>query len=149
MTTSDEDAAFWTWFGDDPMPNDGQIAARFSSEIERKAASPASQATSGSPAAWVERVQQLVEQGAIDEALDVLYREVDGLLRAGAFDECDAALGSFQTSRLDVTLLVGLLTASLPAKDVLPHRGELVHRVAARLQIVAPDRVKRLIGGLR
>jgi hypothetical protein len=59
------------------------------------------------------------------EALDRIYDWVDDLLLAGKFEEVNKKLGSLHLARLAPVLLVGWLTASLPAKSKLPNRQRI------------------------
>ena len=56
MIPTEKDAAFWKWFGDEPMPNDGQVAARPTNEIVRKTATSTAPATAGERASKAARL---------------------------------------------------------------------------------------------
>ena len=71
----------------------------------------------------LQQVKQLERRGRIDAALDVLYDRVDGLLRSNKFEALDDALGCVNTVQLTTDVIIGLLTASLPAKSKLPSRA--------------------------
>lgn len=91
----------------------------------------------------------LVSGGKPDEAIDVLFDYVDGLLCDGNFDECNDLLNVVDFERLDSNLVVGFLSITISAKDKLRSRSNFVERAEGRLKILAPDRVDNLMSGLR
>ncbi|MFO7561391.1 MAG: hypothetical protein R6X02_02005 [Enhygromyxa sp.] len=103
----------------------------------------------GKPPPWLASLYELVEQGSIDEAIDLLFDHVNDLLFDDRADECDELLQAIDLDRLDTNLLVSLLSVTLPARAVLPSRPALVERVDRRLTELAPARVDRLLSGLR
>lgn len=97
---------------------------------------------------WFEKMYGLVEGDRADEALDILFEEVDTLLR----DDMDLVTEMFEAidlSRLDTNLLVGVLSITLAGKEYLPSRPQLVQRVEERLRILASERIEGLMKGLR
>lgn len=98
---------------------------------------------------WLEDMYCLVAKGDIDNALDVLFDKVDDLLLAGSFEECNRLLPLIDVGRLDTHLLVSVLSITKAASGLLPARQQLVRRVEERLAVIAPERVERLLGGLR
>ncbi len=91
--------------------------------------SPASPQT-----AILDRVQRLETLGHSDEALDLLYDQIDGMLVAGKFSEVDRLLASADAQSLSLDLLLGLLTATLPARSKLASRADFVSRVEFSLK---------------
>ena len=67
-------------------------------------------------------VTALEKSGHIDAALDVLYDRVDDLLKLKRFATLDALLEEAKVDSLSVDLILGLLTASLPARSKLSAR---------------------------
>jgi hypothetical protein len=123
-----------------------QKADALSRQLDRsRAAAPAE----GAHVAWLDDVYSLVGRHEIDTALDVVFTRFDDLLSAGDWDGCDSVLRAIDIQRLDTHLLVGVLSATLPAKDKLTARDKLVERTERRLRTVEPDRVGRLLVGLR
>jgi len=98
---------------------------------------------------WLDEVYSLVARDHVDEAIDILFRNVDELLTAGAFDRCNDLLRTIDLKRLDTHLLVGLATITLPAASELSFRSALLARIETRLKLLAPERVDRLLAGLR
>lgn len=96
---------------------------------------------------WLEEVYSLVDHDP-DAAIDVLFARVDDWLSAGEFHHCNTLLQTMDTQRLDTNLLVAVLSATHRVAEYLPDRPAFVHRVRARLQDLAPDRVERLLTGL-
>jgi hypothetical protein len=72
---------------------------------------------------FMERVMRLEEKGNIDSALDLLYDQIDARLKAGKFEDTDKLLQKLNVAKLSIDLLLGVLTASLPARYKLPSRG--------------------------
>lgn len=75
---------------------------------------------------FVLRAQRLEEHGNPDEALDLIYDAIDALLRDGRFEKCDEDLRDIDVSTTSVDILLGVLTATLPAHSRLPSRPRLV-----------------------
>ena len=74
---------------------------------------------------FLQPVMQLERRGHIDAALDVLYDRMDALLKAKQFAAMDALLQQANVDSLSIDVLLGLLTASLPARSQLPARSKL------------------------
>src|SRR5439155_5576373 len=68
-------------------------------------------------------VVQLEKQGRADSALDVLYDRVDDLLKAKQFATVDDLLRQAHVDLLSVDVLLGLLTATVPARSRLLARS--------------------------
>ena len=99
--------------------------------------------------AWLDEVYSLVARGSSDEATDILFEHIDNLLRAGEFGRCNDLFRTIDLKRFDSNLLIALLSITLPAAHELRDRPDLVRRVERRLAETAPDRVDRLLHGLR
>jgi hypothetical protein len=98
---------------------------------------------------WLDDVYLLVARGQIDDAVDVLFSNLDEMLLVGHFSRCNALLRVVDLKKLDTNLLVGLLSITLSAKALLPERADVVGRVEARLNELDPSRTARLLDGLR
>ena len=72
---------------------------------------------------FVERAVRLDKSGKTDAALDLIYDNVDSLLSNGKYEELDLMLKSVDADLLPTDILLGLLTATLPAKTKLPSRS--------------------------
>lgn len=93
-----------------------------------------------------ERVYQLAACGKKEEALDLIFQGVDKFLCEHRFCEVDALLGHVDLSRLDTSLIVGFLNATLPARQHLPGRAAFVERAAISLRQLRGEEVaERLI----
>ena len=54
--------------------------------------------------------------------MDLIYDRVDELMREGRFQILDEILSHIRVNKMTVDVLLGLLTATLPAKKKLPSR---------------------------
>ena len=97
---------------------------------------------------WLDELYALVERERTDDAVDLLFENVDELLSAGRFDRCDEILRTIDLNRLDTHLTVALLSITLAARGQLPYRVRLMEHARARLSVLAPERVDRLLSGL-
>lgn len=84
-----------------------------------------------------------------EEQIDFLFDHVDDLYLEGKFEEADQFFRALNLLELDISLLVAVLSCSFCARDKLPYRPELVHKVEDRLRELAPDRLEGLMRGLR
>jgi hypothetical protein len=73
---------------------------------------------------FLQPVTRLEQHGHIDAALDVLYDRVDDLLKAHQFGAVDDLLREANVGSLSVDVLLGLLTATLPARSKLSARAK-------------------------
>ena len=92
-----------------------------SSVIRRKVAN----ASADQPEAFVKRAARLDRLRRTDSALDLIYDSVDELMRKEEFSQLDAALSTLKPAELSVDILLGILTATLPARSRLPARNDL------------------------
>jgi len=81
----------------------------------------------------IERLREL-EATSRDQALDLLYDEIDDFLTESKFDELNQLLANVRVESLSIHLLLGLLTATLPARSKLSAREELRTRVEIDLR---------------
>lgn len=63
----------------------------------------------------------------------MIYDYIDRLFRDGEFEYCDSLLKSVIVENLDSDLIMGYLTATLPAKGKLPSRKDFLKR--AKMEI--------------
>lgn len=75
----------------------------------------------------------LVNEGRVDDAIDLIFTEIDSALRAGRFDICDNILESIDPHDLSDDLVLALLTATLPAASKLPSRQSFYERAKKHL----------------
>lgn len=84
------------------------------------------QAVDGSPIStedFLSRARRLDAKQNVESALDIIYDSFDELFREGRFDAADRQLASANAREFSSELLVGILTATLPAKSRLPSRA--------------------------
>jgi hypothetical protein len=71
---------------------------------------------------FLQPVTKLEKGGHIDAALDVLYDRMDDLLKTKQFAAMDVLLQQAKADSISVDIILGLLTASLPARTKLSAR---------------------------
>lgn len=98
---------------------------------------------------WIEEMYSFVEAGKTRPAISLLFREVDERFHSGEFSLCNEELKEIDLKRLSPSLLVGLLSITLAAKEKLPYRKELVQKIEDQLRFLCPDRVDRMMKGLK
>ncbi len=72
---------------------------------------------------FIQRSHRLDVIGRTDAALDLIYDSTDQMLREAQFDEIDLLLSQLSVKDLSTDMLLGLLTATLPARSRLSRRG--------------------------
>ena len=98
---------------------------------------------------WIRRVAMLAVAERTDDAIDEIFSAVNSHFMGGTFSACDEALSNLDLDRLDADILIALLSATLPGAVKLKERPRLLSRVESRLRLLAPDRIERLLAGLR
>ena len=98
---------------------------------------------------WLNDVYSLVAADGPDDAIDVLFNNIDDMLLAGDFARCDDLLMVIDPKRLDTNLLVAALSITKAAAEKLPTRARFVQRVERRVGELAPERLESLLSGLR
>ena len=69
--------------------------------------------------------------GTIDETLDQLYDLIDEKFTAGHFEEVNRFLNNVRVKDIHTDILMGILTATLPAKNKLPARETFMAKTEA------------------
>lgn len=82
---------------------------------------------------FIRRAKDFEKAGHSDLALDIIYDEIDDLLRARRFALCTSILDGTDTAQCSADILLALLTATLPAKSELPTRLLFFQRVEREL----------------
>jgi Arc/MetJ-type ribon-helix-helix transcriptional regulator len=82
---------------------------------------------------FIERANELDRRGRTDAALDLLYDSVDATIRQGRFADLDALLVGLCPADHSVDLLLGILTATLPARERLQSRRGFYRDVESTL----------------
>jgi hypothetical protein len=83
---------------------------------------------------FVDRARRLDATGRTDLALDLLYDAIDQMLREARFEELDAIIAGLPIAECSLNLLLGFLTATLPARTRLPVRPRFFAEVKTELQ---------------
>jgi len=83
---------------------------------------------------FIQRAVRLDDQGRTDAALDLIYDSIDEMMRGGQFSELDSLLERLPTNTLSADMLLGVLTATLPARSRLANRKEFFCDVEACLK---------------
>lgn len=96
---------------------------------------------------FLQPVVSLEKCGHVDAALDVLYDRIDGLLKIKRFSALDELLQQAKPDQMSVDVILGLLTASLPAKTKLSARPRFFEEAEASLKKRA-DWEEGLLAGL-
>ncbi len=132
-------ALHWTVQGEWEIPNDVPLAAigelfeasirdALNEIIEKQRKSPRSRTDN-----FVDTANRLVGQRQVDAALDVIFARVDEMFCHDRFVECDALLRRISVGDYSTDILLGLLTATLPAKSRLKARPDFYSRVEAEI----------------
>jgi hypothetical protein len=74
----------------------------------------------------VREAQEFEAAFGVDRALDLIYSECDHLMREGQFESLNDIIDSLDPDGLSLDLILGFLTASLPAKSNLPSRASFL-----------------------
>jgi hypothetical protein len=99
------------------------------------------------PESFVRRARRLDAQQQTDAALDLIYDSVDELLRSNRFSELDAIIARVAADDCSTDVLLGLLTATLPARSKLPSRKHFFRAVNRSLK-TRPEYEDGLLAGL-
>jgi hypothetical protein len=83
---------------------------------------------------FVQRAVRLDEKGHTDAALDLIYDSVDELMRKGEFPQLDSMLSKVEPASLSADILLGILTATLPARSRLAARRDLFRKAESVLK---------------
>ncbi len=82
---------------------------------------------------FVEMANRLAEQSRVDAALDLIFARVDEAFQRGDFSDCDHLLQHLTVGDFDTDVLLGLLTATLPGRSLLPSRPDFYSRTEAEI----------------
>jgi hypothetical protein len=80
------------------------------------------------------RANRLDKAGHTNAALDLLYDSIDETMRKGQFEQIDSILTQLPVPELSVNVLLGILTATLPAKRHLRSREKLYRDIRVTLK---------------
>jgi hypothetical protein len=118
----------------DPYVEIGAQLQAAITEILKPTVSPSRPDQRASLDDFLRPVLQLEKGGQLDPALDVLYDRVNDLLKARNFSALDMLLRQVDADAFSVDILLGLLTASLPAKSKLPSRSKFYAKAEASIK---------------
>ena len=82
---------------------------------------------------WINQARELIDNGFIDEALDVVYDKLDMLLNQHRWTDCIEILHIINPVTDNVHLLLAVLTLTYPAKQYLPEREKFFLKVESYL----------------
>jgi hypothetical protein len=97
---------------------------------------------------WLEHLYRLEADGQHDAAVDMVFDNVDDLLRAGSFSACDDLLTVVDVDQLSTWSIVAFLVVTNAAKWLLQTRSAFCERARHRVEALAPARAHRLLSGL-
>lgn len=78
--------------------------------------------------------RSLEHVGRTQDAVNLIQRAFDAALRGGQFQAIDQVLERMDADLEGVDMLLSVLTATLPARDVLAHRATLFQAVERTLR---------------
>ena len=84
-------------------------------------------------ASFLTYANKLERAGYSDASLDLVYDEIDELLRNNRFTDIDEILRETPVEDCSTKILLAILTATAPAKTVLAMRSEFFQRVKSIL----------------
>lgn len=84
----------------------------------------------------------------IDQRLDEIFNELDGLLFEGRYEEVDEILSNVNVNVEPLAVLVGYLTITFQRREVLLDRLPLMHAIRERVENEVPERAERILDGL-
>jgi hypothetical protein len=99
------------------------------------------------PLLWLNEALSLEKANRRDRCLDIIFNEVDKLFRRGEFQICDRLLQMLDVEHLSINLLIGFLTITAAAQELLPARELFYSRIEKRL--AADPRKDKLLVGLK
>jgi len=92
------------------------------------------------------RIRAAADTGDPDDAIELIYSEVDALLRAGSFSQVDEILAAVEPSAWSVVHLLAFVSITSAARAHVGWSG-LFDRVRRHLGRVDPTRVRELLSG--
>ncbi len=115
------------------------------------------------PEIWLNDIYTFVSENKDEEAMDLLFAKVGDLLDNGEFDKVNKILPTIDLRKLNLNLLVGLLSitrcgtnkpldvlASYYEPELLSYRPKLVEEIEKVMYEIEPtERIDKLLKGLR
>ena len=108
---------------------------------------PSGRISAAPPSPGVDLMRR-IQEADTDDAIDMIYSEVDALLRQGEpFTSVDDLLAGIDVSALPTVHLLAFISITFAARVPLVARKDFVRRVRARLAETEPRRVEELLAG--
>lgn len=98
---------------------------------------------------FLEIIYKHIENSEIEEAGGLLLERIDESFERDKFFEVDELISKIDISKLNPTLMVGLLSFTYSGKDKLRNRPLMVSKIEEKLTKDCPDRVQKLMENLR
>jgi len=92
----------------------------------------------------IERLHGKMNLNEMDRRLDELFEYVDDLFLDGSWGECNEFLAALDPEKLELSLLIGVLSITNDMKGKIEGRGKFIEEVKRR----DPLRRERLLEGL-
>ena len=98
----------------------------------------------------LEKILELCKENKIDQAIDILFYDIDTFLINDNFDAVDKYLFSMNLKEYPVDILIGFLTITLSARSKLAHRDLFLERVTFELKKrnIPSNDLEALLSGL-
>lgn len=97
----------------------------------------------------IQQIYKFVDIKRDDKAIDLLFYTVDYYMRNGQFDLLDKLIQEIDLDKLSLSLMIGVLTITLPAKKQLLSREAIYDKIKEKIIQLDPERVDRLLVGLK
>ena len=94
---------------------------------------------------WVSECDKLLTEGDIDEALYVMYKNVDARLRKGQLD-CDFMYEIYNTENVHDVFAIGILTITAPIDPQTDARKNYFNSLNTKLLKAGEDAERTLVG---
>lgn len=96
--------------------------------------------------AWINEAIDLANRGDVERSLDVIFDNIDEMLLSSKFDECSKLLEFLAVDRFTNEQLLTILTATLPAKALLPARAAFLAKVTTTISERGAEAADLLVG---
>ena len=95
-------------------------------------------------------INQIARSPSIDDAIDLIFEEIDRLLKEGGFEECDTILFGVDPLAHPASITLAFLTITYAAKNKLKYREHLFNITESAFVLRYGERhTQRLLQGLR
>ncbi len=97
---------------------------------------------------WINKIYSLSFNNKTDKALDVMYDAVDEQLLDGNIDLVDKWMMEIDLNRINIALMLGILTITKPFKEKLSARKDFYLKVRDKIIETDAERCDKLLIGL-